>query len=326
MLSRTAMGLFWMSRYVERAENTARLLDAGRRMEALPATRAERSTEWESIVIASGCKSTFPHDIEAATQDQVVGHLFFDLDTPSSIASCLTAARENARAMRNAITSEVWDATNEALARFRTMSPDAPHGDLAERLDWVKERGALVRGAIDGTLLRNEGYQFIELGKWLERMDATARLLDVKYHVLLPHAYEVGQGVDYLQWLQILRAAGAARAYRHIYRRAIDAKGVADLLVLNPLSPRSLVTCSDGIAQSLTGVGVRLAPQRAVLNRAYAMRDALHRLSVDEIIEFGLHEWLTERIAEANMLATEISKAYGFDAPLEAEESQVQSQ
>lgn len=315
MLSRTANGLFWLSRYVERMENVARLLDAGRRMENLPQPSGAKATEWTSIVIASGCKTTFPAPLDQASRDNVPQHLIFDDDNPSAIRPCVRAARENARAMRTALTSEVWDAVNLTWSDLRRRRPDETLGgrDLGEFIDWVKMRGALIRGHIDATLLRDEGYAFIELGKWIERADATARILDVKYHVLLPKSSDVGGGLDYLQWLQVLRAANSATAYRHLYRRTIDPEGVVDLLVRNARSPRSLAAGTAGLCRALGAIGVHTAAQRAAHARAVALRDRVLATEVDEVIAAGQHEWLTTFINEINELAVEIGVAYGFD-------------
>ncbi|MEL6584746.1 MAG: alpha-E domain-containing protein, partial [Pseudomonadota bacterium] len=162
MLSRTAQGLFWMSRYIERAENVARLLDAGRRIEALPSSPDAKRTEWKSILIASGAKETFPGELDAADQVSVAQHLIFDRSNPSSIRSCLEAARENARAMRTAVTGDVWDTINLTWAEMRMLTPESLRGaGFVSFLEWVKTRAFLFRGAVDATLLRNAGFNFI---------------------------------------------------------------------------------------------------------------------------------------------------------------------
>ncbi|MEX5728181.1 putative alpha-E superfamily protein [Rhodovulum iodosum] len=314
MLSRTANGLFWMSRYVERMENIARLLDAGSRMEALPSPPGTKATEWASILIASGCQTTFPEPLENATQANVSAHLVFDPENPSSIKQCLSSARENARAMRTAVTREVWDAINQSWTEMKRMEPRGTLGrGFPEFLEWVKARGALVRGSIDATLLRDEGYAFIQLGKRIERADATARLLDVKYHVLLPKTQDVGGGLDYLQWLQVLRAANAAVAYRHLYRRTVDAEGVVDLLVCNLKSPRSLMSSVLSIAEELHDIGAYTDAQNTVAIQAERLCDHVARAEVDAIISYGLHEWLTDFIISINALAQDIGRVYGFD-------------
>ena len=322
MLSRTAQGLFWMSRYIERAENVARLLDAGRRIEALPGSPDERNTEWSSIVIASGAQATFPHPLEEADQQTVAHHLIFDRANPSSILSCMEAARENARAMRIAITGEVWVVLNTSWSEMRMMTPDAIQGGhFAGFLEWVKTRGAQFRGAMDASMLRGDGYHFIELGKCIERADATARLLDVKYNVLLPDASEVGRALDTMQWQQILRAANSLRAYRSVYHRSVTPVGVVDFLVLNHLSPRSLLRCAMEMVEAVECIGAILPKQSQVLIRTQRLLDEMRELSVEEIMNHGLHEWLTETIVETNMIAGSISAAYGFDRPVELAES-----
>lgn len=318
MLSRTAQGLFWMSRYVERAENVARLLDAGRRIEGLPGSPDAKNTEWSSIVTASGAQETFPHVLSQAYVENVAQHLIFDRDNPSSVRSCLEAARENARAMRIAVTGEIWDVLNQAWSEMRMLTPESIRGAaLVTFLEWVKSRSFLFRGAVDATLLRNEGYHFIELGKNIERADATARLLDVKYNVLLADPEEVGRALDIMQWHQILRAANAQRAYRAIYHHSVTARGVVDMLLLNAHSPRSLQRSFSEAVIALEAIGAVLPEQSRLLMRAQRLRDDLRELSVEDIMTSGLHEWLTETIVETNQLAISTAEAYGFVRPLE---------
>lgn len=314
MLSRTANGLFWMSRYIERMENIARLLDAGRRMDALPQPAGTKSSEWASIVIASGCRDSYPGVLDEADLHSVTHHLIFDPENPSSIRQCMATARENARAMRAALTTEVWDAINLSWGHMRSLQhEDALGPQFPVFIDWVKSRGALVRGAMDATLLRDEGFAFIQLGKRIERADATARLLDVKYHVLLPRSEDVGGGLDYLQWIQVLRAANASSAYRHLYRNAVDARGVVDLLVCNRKSPRSLSNCVGRAVDQLEAIGAHNAQQEATLGQARTLQRHVIAATIDEILAFGLHEWLTEFIGAINALALDVAEAYGFD-------------
>lgn len=313
MLSRTAQGLYWMSRYVERAENNARLLDAGRRIEGLPGAEAAGNTEWPSIIIAAGCRETFGETLEDADRDSATFHLAFDKDNASSIQSCFHAARENARAMRGAITSEVWTAINTTWAEFRTKTmADTDERRYADFVESVLAASFTFRGAINSTLLRDERQWFIELGKHIERADATARLLDVKYHVLLPQADEVGAGLDLLQWQQILRAANALRAFRHVYREQVSAPRVVDLLVVNSQSPRSLRYSYEAICDNIDNIGVHTKAQRKASDIARATRDKLRSADAHSIIDFGLHEWLTEMITETNQLANELGESYGF--------------
>jgi uncharacterized alpha-E superfamily protein len=315
MLSRVAESLFWMSRHVERAENVARLLDAGRRMNTLPTSAEARSAEWSSIVIAAGCSETFPNPLVEADARSVAQHLVFDEDNPSSIRSCLRQARENARAVRQAITADVWDATTQAWIEIRgRSSASIVGGGFAQFLDWTKTQAHRFRGAVDDTLLRDEGYSFIRIGQYIERLDATARLLDVKYHVLLPPDQKVGGVVDEVQWLQILRAANAARAFRHVYHAGVRYDRVVHFLVLNGLCPRSIRYCAAMIVRHLDELRNRVGHIDECHRHAYRMISWLQELETDEIFQHGLHEFLTARIAENNRLALEIADAYGFGA------------
>lgn len=316
MLSRTANGLFWMSRYIERAGNIARLLDAGRRMDSIPNSDQGRASEWESIVIASGCRETFPHDLQSATMEQVAEHLIFDPENPSSIHCCLKAARENARAMRIAITREVWDVLNGAWSEMKRKDMRmVTGGKLAAFLEWVKEQGFLFTGAVEASMLRDCGYSFIQLGQNIERADATARLVDVKFHVLLPSAQDVGGGLDHMQWVQLLRAANSLRAFRWTYRETVTPQAVVHFLVLNAASPRSLMCCYQQIVASLHDIGGQTALQDDARRQAEHLGTQLENATVETIIAHGLHEWLTMMIEQTNALGMQIGDAYGFNGP-----------
>ncbi|MCF2904942.1 alpha-E domain-containing protein [Octadecabacter sp. CECT 8868] len=313
MLSRTAEGLFWMGRYIERMENVARLLDAGQRLESLPKDPTQDYNEWSSIVVASGASGTFPTALEDADVAAVSDHLIRDISNPSSITSCIEAARMNAKAVRNAITAEVWEAVNDTrLQLHEHLRVEKDRENLSYFLDWVRNQGGLALGKIENTMLRDDGFRFIELGKWFERADATARLLDVKYHVLLPEATDVGGGIDYLQWVQILRAANSAVAFRHLYSRVVDPQGVVDLLVLNEKSPRSLMTAMAEIATLSDKLASELPIQQKLASDARNAEATLRNTSVDAIFEHGLHDWLTDFIAATNLRAQATSAAFGF--------------
>jgi len=327
MLSRTAEGLFWMSRYVERMANTARLLDAGRRLDALPRREGAPDSEWTSIVIASGSSGTFPGDPKDATGKSVCEHLIRDETNPSSIVACINAARQNAKAVRPSLTSEVWEAINQTHDELKKhLAKDLDHKNLSAFLDWVRGRAALFGGATAETMLRNERNGFIQLGKWFERADATARLLDVKYHVLLPDVADVGGGLDYLQWLQVLRAANSSTAFRHVYGRNLDAEGVVDLLVLNRDSPRSLRTALSHLYGELDTLAQEQdAPQQDLVHKVRAKYTRLMDLTVEEIFAVGLHEWLTNFIVDVNILASQTADVFGFGAsPLPQNEQTAQ--
>lgn len=313
MLSRTAEGLFWMGRYIERMDTVARLIDAGRRLDNLPGRPDHDSNEWTSVVIASGSSSTFPHDPKEADAENTAEHLIRDLENPSSVRSCIEAARMNAKAVRNALTGEVWEAVNDTRSSLRDkLRSGQDRENLVDFLDWVRNRSGLALGRVENTMLLDDSFYFVQLGKWFERADATARLLDVKYHILLPDVTDVGGGLDYLQWLQILRAANSAVAFRHLYSRIVDPRGVVDLLVLNPKSPRSLMTAQSEIARYLGKLASALPVQQELLETARRAEAQLAGTTVEDIFDVGLHDWLTEHIISTNRLALATSSAFGF--------------
>jgi len=316
MLSRTAEGLFWMSRYVERMDFIARLLDAGRRLDSLPRRDGIPLNEWTSIVVASGASDTFPSNAEAADAASVCEHLIRDTSNPSSIVSCIDAARFNAKAVRTSLTAEVWEAINQTQSELKhDLANELDRKNLTQFLDKVRSRTILIGGAITETMLRNDRHGFVQLGKWFERADSTARLLDVKYHILLPRVTDVGGGLDYLQWLQILRAANSAGAFRQIYGRNLDAEGVVDLLVLNSDSPRSLRTAMSHVyGEILTLASEKDRHHMALVQRLRSNYTQLMDVTVADVFAEGLHEWLTKFIVELNGTAIETANVFGFGA------------
>ena len=228
MLSRTAENLYWTGRYLERAETNARLLEVGARNALLPGTAGGYRNEWESVLQASGTLPAFRDKYGDPVQRNIESHMFFDLDNPSSVASCIQAARENARIVRTAISGQVWDALNGAFQEFRAMQrTERSLQPLSDLIDWTRATVAQVRGAAAGSMLRNDGYEFLRMGNALERADSTARLLDVKYYVLLPEVSYVGSGLDNYQWITLLRAIASYRAFGWAYGGEITARKVA---------------------------------------------------------------------------------------------------
>ena len=213
MLSRTADNLYWIARYMERAETAARLLEVGARIALLPSAHGYRN-EWDSLLRAAGTANAFGKKYGDPIQRNIESHLFFDRDNPGSVASCITAARENGRIVRTALTSQMWDALNTAFQELEGLErAERSALELSRLTDWVMRHAAMVRGAIDATLLRNDGFNFLNVGYYLERGDNTARLMDVKYYVLLPSLDFVGSGLDNYQWTTLLRAMGSHRAF-----------------------------------------------------------------------------------------------------------------
>lgn len=304
MLSRTAENLYWMGRYLERADTMARLIHVGARMNLIPDTVDGYRSEWEPILRASGTFGAFRDKYGDAVERNVVSHLFFDRDNGSSVASCIARARENARIVRTAITEAVWDALNGAAQELKEIER-RPRSEISisELTDWTARQNALAAGAIQTTLLRNDGYDFIHLGRDLERADNTARFMDVKYYVLLPDAGYVGSGLDNVQWHVLLRGMQMHRAIHWAYGGGISADKIVDLLILNPACPRSLVTCVDSVNEHLDRLARRAGRSTLAQTQARSLLADLMETQVSDVFEAGLHEFLDgfkTRIAELN--------------------------
>ncbi|HRK42881.1 MAG TPA: alpha-E domain-containing protein [Gemmobacter sp.] len=310
MLSRTADNLYWIARYMERADIAARLLEVGSRISLLPSAHGYRS-EWDSLLQSSGTADGFAKKYGDPVQRNLESWLFFDRDNPASVANCITAARENGRIVRTALTSQVWDALNTAFQELRQLER-TPRSELelSRLTDWVMRHSAMVRGAIDATLLRNDGYNFLNIGYYLERGDNTARLLDVKYYVLLPSLDFVGSGLDNYQWTTLLRAMGAHRAFHWAYGGEVTAAKIADFLILNPQSPRSLITCVAGMNNHLARLAKAYGRGTRAQGKAAAMLAELETTTTEAIFDEGLHEFLSRFIHESAVLGTLMHECY----------------
>ncbi|MBA3909275.1 MAG: hypothetical protein C0524_05175 [Rhodobacter sp.] len=310
MLSRTADNLYWIARYMERADTVARLLEVGSRISLIPSVHGYRS-EWDSLLQATGIADAFAKKYGDPVQRNIESFLFFDRDNPSSVASCITAARENGRIVRTALTTQVWDALNTAFQELKALERQ-PRSELelSRLTEWVMRHAAMVRGAIDATLLRNDGYNFLNIGYYLERGDNTARLMDVKYYVLLPRVDFVGSGLDNYQWTTLLRAMGAQRAFHWAYGGEVTAAKIADFLILNPQAPRSLTTCVAGLANHLGRLAKSYGRETEALAKARELFAGIEATTTDGIFEEGLHEYLTRFIAEVATLAHAIHASY----------------
>jgi uncharacterized alpha-E superfamily protein len=315
MLARTADNIYWVSRYLERADFLARLIEASNRIAAVPTT-STRQDEWTSVLIASGADETFPDHFESANQGNVTAYLAFDARNPSSIRNCIEFARTNARAVRTALTTEMWEHINSAwlkLNAFERKHRDATAIDreaLIGFLEFVKETSSLYDGYGYRTMLRNDVYYFSRLGAALERADNTARVLDVKYQLLLPENEAVGGTVDYFQWSAILRAVSAVTAYHWVYRESIQPWNVADLLILRPEMPRSLIACYENVVRWLDAIGNQYGRQGEAQRQARAIKRKLESASIRDIFQSGLHEFIDEFINENNSLANAVSEQY----------------
>ena len=310
MLSRTANNLYWLARYMERMDYVARLLEVGQRMSGL----SRGGEEWRSMLIAAGCEPAFVKKHARVTTAAAVDFLFRDPDNPSSVQSCITTARQNARAVRTAITTDMWEALNGTWQESRELFGGGLRPeDLNRATDWVKTRAVLFRGAYGSTMLRSDAYWFARLGSHIERADNTARILDVKYHVLLPDYEVVGGGLDYHHWTSILRAVSALRAYHWVYRDRVKPWNVAELMILRPEMPRSLRACYDEITSNLDHLGATYGGHYGECHRLAGELHARLRFGrIDNIFQTGLHEFLTEYIDRTLELGDEISDFFLF--------------
>ena len=309
LLARQASNLYWLARYVERADSTARLIEMGNRMAMLPGSFSRR--EWRSVAAASGCLDTF-EDQDAITEADIIRTLLLDPDNPSSIRACLERARANARSVRTALTMGLWTSLNDGWRKLELMDPAQAQRDLAGTLDWVKARGAMIRGASTSTMMRNDGYLFLGLGGYVERADMTLRLLDVKSYVLLPETEVVGGSRDHHQWTSVLHATSAIRAYHHVYRSDYSPGQITDFLILNRAFPRSVAFSFAKVGQCLDLLAESHGQYHACNDTAHGMIERLGRLKVGQIFRMGLSDFLRDAIGRTNQLGAQISQAYHF--------------
>ncbi|GAA4867828.1 alpha-E domain-containing protein [Luteimonas vadosa] len=313
MLARTADNLFWLARYVERADYLARLLQVAGHMNAVRVDD-DRNAEWESAIVASGARDGYFARHESADEETVFDYLAFDTKNPSSIACCIETARRNARAVRTALTSDMWEAINSTWQELGEYSSAPLDEDRrAAFLDWVKARVGLFHGVCANAMLRRDSFHFARLGQFLERADNTARLLDVKYHVRLPQVSDVGGVIDYYQWLAILRVVGARRAYRVLFKGQVEPARVAELLVLREEFPRSLAFCFQQITLHLDAIKAQDQDRSSEAKRmAHSIHADLRYARVENIISGGLHEYLTGMIERTDTLGQQIADGHLF--------------
>lgn len=309
MLSRTADHLYWMARYIERAENSARVLEVTYSMSLVPNAAESEAALWSPALKISGNVAAFKKEYGVVEASRVINYLALDPDNPSSIYNDLRNARENARAVRVAMTSETWENINALWLEFDQFNgQDLAINGLREFCDWVKARSHLFRGVCFGTMLRDDAFSFVRLGTFIERADNTARLLDVKYHLLLPEEEEVGGAVDYYEWSAVLRSVSAFQAYQKIFSDTIAPWRVAELLVLRRDMPRSLHACLDEITTILDQLsGNRHTECRRLSGELHAR---LRYGKMRDIFQQGLHEFLVDFIDSNKLLGAEIQRAF----------------
>ncbi|MGB7206976.1 MAG: alpha-E domain-containing protein [Anderseniella sp.] len=314
LLGRTAASLFWMTRYIERAENMARLIEVSYRISLMPKPFRAIQDDWRSTIVSTQCEATFDAMYDNSTMENVIRHLVFDRENPSSIRSCMESARNNGRSVRTALSRDIWESLNSTWNDLSHMKSNQLASDrLPGFLDWIKQRSMLFRGAMLGTALRRDSFHFTQLGAFIERADNTARILDVKYHILLPRGSGPGSSIDAQQWASLLRSVSAHRAYRWTYRNAsYQPWNIAEFLILNITMPRSLIFCYDWINKSMVDLEREYGEAMACHVTAAKTLEQLSSANMEDIFQSGLHEFLSTFIEQNNMLTTEVAKAYNF--------------
>ncbi len=317
MLSRTADHLFWMSRYTERAENTARMLNVNYETSLLPQSASEAEAGWQGLLSISELLPSYTALHGEVNPRSVMEFMVSDEDNPSSIISCLRAARENARAVRGTLTTEVWETQNQTwLEVNRMLKAGEFQRDPGKFFEWVKFRSHLSRGVTVGTMLMDEALYFMRLGTFLGRADNTARLVDVKFHAVendfLGNA-EKDQEYDFYHWSAILRSVSGFEIYRKVYRDVIKPERVAELLILRPDMPRSLHASLNEVVANLRLIVSR--PDSDTLRQAGRLRADLQFARIEEILASGLHAFLTQFLERVNTLGTRISREFLVPMP-----------
>jgi uncharacterized alpha-E superfamily protein len=311
MLGKTAGGIFWMFRYLERSENTARLIDAGFRMSLTRSLAGE--DEWSSVLTTAGTRNAYFERHDAIDPGNVIDFMLRDRSNPSSVMAVIDGARNNARLVRTALTREVWEATNEGWFNLKKLlSLPIAQKDLPAALDTIRQHSGLVRGALHGTMLRNDIYNFARLGTFLERADSTARILDVKYYLLLPTVRHVGSSLDNVQWETILRSVSALRAFRWLNQGKIGSQGIAEFLILDRRMPRSLAFCYNKIVDNLGYLAREYDVRLPCHDTADEAHSRIAMTTIEHIFDSGLHEFLEDFIARNNALGLQIEQDFRF--------------
>lgn len=314
MLSRTADHLFWMARYTERAENTARMLDVNMQTSMLPQSEQDAEQGWRATLGISELQSAYDHKYGRFHTRDVLDFMVRDPNNPSSILACLTGARENARAVRGTLTTEVWEIQNATwLDMQKRLNSNLLETDPSAFFEWVKYRSHLSRGVTLGTMLKDEAIHFIRLGTFLERADNTARILDVKFHGARDTSKDITQR-DFYYWAALLRSVSGFEIYRKVYRDVITPARVAELLMLRGDMPRSLLACMDDVVENLKQIRNDVsADTERFAGKLHAELKFGH---IDDIMKAGLHVTLTEFLENINDLGNRVSR--DFLVPLAA--------
>lgn len=311
MLGKTAGGVFWMLRYMERSENTARMIDAGLRISLTRSGAADG--EWTSILTALGVINEYNANYDTVDGTRVVNFLLRDKANHNSVISAIESARTNARMVRTALTREVWEAVNECwMDLSERLARPINQQDLPDILSSIRKHSAFVRGTFAGTMVRNDIYNFARVGTFFERADNVARIMDVKYYILLPSILHVGSATDNVQWESILRSTSASRAYQTLHANEYNPRDITRFLILDQRLPRSLAFCYKKIQDNLGYVAEdygQLMPCNGLVN---GICQKFGNSSIDAIFDYGLHEFITDFLVESQSLGRQIEVDFRF--------------
>lgn len=312
MLGRTANAIFWMFRYLERAENTARLLEAGFRM-AMTRDEFTSQEEWRSVIQTAGMKQAYEAENATYTGVQAWNFILRNPRNPQSVLATLENVRTNARAVRNVISRELWETVNESWMEVRDLlASPVQQTELGDVINIIRREATLVRGAMEGSMLRTDVFNFARIGGFIERADNTARILDVKYYLLLPTLSHVGGSLDHVQWDSVLRSVGGDRAYRWLNHVGVEAKSLADFLILDRRFPRSLAFSYGKIRSNMANLAEEYGQETDAHTLLRDIDTRLSALSVGEIIDEGLHQFILGFLADNQRLAAAIARDYRF--------------
>ena len=318
MLSRTADSLYWMARYTERAENTARLIDIGLQQSLLPGQQRQAEASLAGMLGLAELMPVYQKKFGDVNPESVIRFMVLDDENPSSIWCSLHNARENARAVRGQITTGMWETMNTTWLEFLQLCDQGlPLNEPGKFFEWVQMRSHLSRGITIGTMYKDEAFRFIRLGTFIERADSTARMIDLRFQdieqqdavagMLDPDDPEYAVR-EFYHWEAVLRSLSAFEAYRKVYRDTISGSRVAELLILNKDMPRSIASCVNEIVANLENVGN--GNSRETRRRAGKLAATLRYLTIDEIADDGLHDWLTKLLADLDDLGVRIRQDF----------------
>lgn len=313
MLSQTAESLFWIARNLERISTISRRLEVGYRLSMMPTENETHSSEWQSILETSGALPQFLEIYGEISQEDVAEFLLYDSRNPSSVKNCIGLARSNAKEVRTAITTDVWDAINYLYLEFNKFELANETTDLISLCEWVKQQTYTIRGAFTDTQLDIGSYDFYNLGHFVERAGNTARILDIKYHVLLPSKDMVGGSIDHYQWSSLLRALSSLRSFHWTYSGDYSPEKITDFLILNEACPRSIHHCILKINHHLKRLTERYGTYSSAYLHAAHMLEEVTSIKARSIITEGLHEYLVTFITTNNHLSDKIAESYLFD-------------